>query len=209
MKKPLFIFLLLLTCQVVFAQDVVNFGIKAGTNGSILSNLGSGIERNGLKYGGVAGLWLRVKIPLIGLYVQPEVVFSQTGGQVTDLNGQLKSKINLTNIDGVLLLGQRFGLGNLALRINVGPIYSQVLSAKAKSKTTVVGNITETNTSIKDQIHTSQIGMQAGIGLDISKINIDLRVQHNFTKLFDNSASLDNQNIRIELLQLTLGFKIF
>ena len=213
MKKTLITSCLLIICQLASAQDfpLFDIGVKAGANGSFMRNLTGEFDSDGMRLGFVGGIWGRVKIPLIGLYVQPELVISQTGGRVKGesdsvLGGLLSStqKINLTNLDGVILIGQRFGLGPLALRLNIGPVFSNVLSAK--SKTEFAGIDGEEEEDIKDGVNSSQIGLQLGVGVDISKINIDLRFQQNFTKLYDQD--IVNSDARISALQLTIGYKI-
>ncbi|MDX2304385.1 MAG: porin family protein [Microscillaceae bacterium] len=209
MKKLIIVFLLFLSAQVSFAQDFPFFdlGLKAGANGSWIKNVTDGFDSDGMKFGFVGGVWARVKIPVIGLYVQPELVISQSGGKLSGFDEEFQlpfeQTVNLTNLDGVILVGQRFGLGPLALRINAGPVFSNVLSANVKTK---VEGIAEVESDIKDDVKSPQIGLQAGIGLDISKINIDLRFQQNFSKLADDAD--DDENTKVSLLQLTVGFKI-
>lgn len=219
MKKIILSLFTIIIWNISFAQDVPLFdlGLKAGLNASSISDLD---DKDGQKIGLVAGAWARVKLPLIGLYVQPEMVISQTGGktkfeETTSFFGietttEVTSKITLTNLDIPILLGQRFGVGPLGIRVNLGPNFSTVLSAKSKgeAKITVGGvtNSTEDEEDIKDNINTFQVGLQAGVGVDISKLSVDLRYQHNFTKLVEDAA--DDDKSRINAIQLTVGFKL-
>ena len=207
MKKLLITACLLIACQLATAQDFPLFdvGLKAGVNGSFVRNFTSELDSDGMRIGFVGGVWGRVKIPLIGLYVQPELVISQTGGKFSGLfdvglGSPIQSDLTakLTNFDAIVLVGQRFGLGPVALRLNVGPVFSNVLSAKLKAE--ALGESAEED--VKEDINSSQIGLQLGVGVDFSKFNIDLRFQQNFTKLFDDDDA------RISALQLTLAYKI-
>jgi hypothetical protein len=205
MKKVILLVVTILAFQMAKAQDVPFFdlGIKAGMNGSWLGNLPEGADKkDGLKYGFVAGVFARIKIPLVGLYVQPEAVITQSGSKMKEItaNQQVitpESTTTLTNFEIPILLGQRFGIGPLGIRINAGPDFITVLSAKSK-----VGNADKVD--IKDKINTFQVGLQAGVGVDISKFNFDLRYQHNFTQVMKEGTDKS----KINLLQLTVGFKI-
>ena len=205
MKKLLITSCLLIVCQLASAQDfpLFDIGVKAGANGSFIRNITGEFDSDGMRIGFVGGVWGRIKIPLIGLYVQPELVISQTGGKVTGPAdaGQGAPAIaeittKLTNWDAIILVGQRFGLGPLALRLNLGPVFSNVISANQEDN--IFGE-----QDIKEFVNNSQIGLQLGVGVDISKFNIDLRYQQNFTKLFEDAG-----DSRISALQLTLGYKI-
>ena len=205
MKKKFCFIILMLVAYHTSAQDfpLFDIGVKAGVNGSFIRDF---TNYDGMQIGFVGGIWGRVKLPLLGLYVQPELVFSQTGGKYTapfqigpgDII-QSSFDTRLSNLDAVLLFGQRFGLGPLALRLNLGPVFSTILSAKDEAD--VAGVTMETD--LDDFVDKSQVGLQFGVGVDISKFNIDLRYQHNFSRLFEL-----NQDPKISALQLTLGYKI-
>ncbi len=82
MKKVLLIMCLTLgLSQVSTAQ--IQFGVKAGinynNNGDLkLSNVvNNAIEGADAKSGFHAGLWFRGKLPIIGIYLRPEIVYTQ------------------------------------------------------------------------------------------------------------------------------------
>ncbi len=189
-----------------YAQDVpfIDVGLKAGANAANFTNLTDGVENDGLKLGFVGGAYARFKIPIVGLFVQPEVQFSQMGGNFTIPDGlgaggrdEVETRIN--NLDFNLLLGQRFGVGPLGIRVNVGPTYSRVLSADQ----TIDGGDEE---DIQDQLKENLWALGLGAGLDISKLSIDLRYQLGLTRLAEDDENDDTRNSAI---QLTLGFKLF
>ncbi len=210
MKKLILLLMLVSVVQLASAQDVpfIDFGLKAGANASWARNVPDGSENDGQRFGFVGGAWARIKIPLIGLYVQPEAVISQTGANfLLEPDGE-EGELRQTNLDIPILLGQRFGLGPLGLRFNLGPVFTTVLSAKTEDSD---GEI-----DLKDLelVNNFQIGLQAGVGVDISKFNIDLRYQHGFTNVFEGEFTdlagnpVDN-NLKLSALQLTLGYKLF
>ncbi|MEM9981806.1 MAG: porin family protein [Bacteroidota bacterium] len=187
-----------------YAQDVpfIDVGLKAGANAANFTNLPDGAENDGLKLGFVGGAYARFKIPIIGLYVQPEVQFSQMGGNFTVENLLLEDtevETRINNLDFNLLLGQRFGVGPLGIRVNVGPTYSRVLSAEQ----TINGGDEE---DIQDELKENLWALGLGAGLDISKLSIDLRYQLGLTRLAEDDENDDTRNSAI---QLTLGFKLF
>lgn len=218
--RIVFAFLFFAITFQIQAQDFpfIDVGIKAGANAYFQNNFPSGFERDNFKFGYVGGFFARFKLPLIGLYVQPEAVISQSGGSFKGTDQLLQAgtlnyegNLTLTTLDFPVLIGQRFGTSFLAFRVNAGPVFSTVLSAKQDLTTT--GNLPGTgmvnqkdeNQDVKDDINSFLVALQAGVGIDISKINIDLRYQLGFTKLAKNAGTNNEQ--KTSAIQLTVGFK--
>ena len=135
MKKiALCIVLLFAFSQIGNAQ--VHFGIKGGINynsnsiENVTSDVLSGVEN---KSGFHSGIWLRFKIPVIGFYVRPELVFTQLKNNVVYKRvGSLSTVIgdptsyNFKKIDIPVLFGKKiFGFGN----VFIGPSFQYVLNS--------------------------------------------------------------------------------
>ncbi len=128
-------------------------------------------------YGFLVGGFMR--IPIKKFFIQPEVLFNSNSVdyRVTDFRTQgfvdtiLREKYQYLDIP--LMMGFKYG----PLRLNGGPVGHIFL-----------GSDTELN-SIQDygqMFKTMEYGWQAGIGLDIWKIALDLRYEGNFSKFGDH-----------------------
>jgi hypothetical protein len=227
MKKLILITLFaLLATNLAFAQDEnFSLGIKAGLNGSFIGKIPDQVERDGVFPGFVGGIYARFNTRGgTNLYFQPEVVFSQTGarGKFSSTVGFVTTsgdfRTTLNNVDVPFLVGLRLGIKGVGVRVNGGPVMSYAFSAKRKITGTVEndGSINiDVNETITDAINQFQAGIQAGVGVDLGRINLDLRYQYNFTKLYkDGTFSNDGYSIpqgdsQIRVIQLTAGIKLF
>lgn len=198
MKRFLFIVVVFCAIQLqTKAQDVpvLDLGVRVGGNLGTASNLSDGVENDGARFGLVAGAFARVNIPVIGIFAQPEIGFSQTGAKFkTENAGQTSTREYIqNNLDINVLIGKQFKLGPLAARFAVGPNFSNVLSSKDGD-----GN------DVKD-IKSFQTAIQVGVGAEISKINFDLRYQLGVTKIDDSEMNPSDQ--RLNAIQFTVGYK--
>ncbi len=139
-------------------------------------------------YGILVGGFMR--IPIKKFFIQPEVLFNSNSVdyRVTDFRTQgivdtiLREKYQYLDIP--LMVGFKFG----PLRLNGGPVGHYFL-----------GSSTQLN-SIQDygQMFTQmEYGWQAGLGLDIWKIALDLRYEGNFSK-FGDHITIGNQQFAFD-----------
>ncbi|WPP49873.1 porin family protein [Catalinimonas niigatensis] len=171
--------------------------VKQDVEGIISGDAGVGFH---------AGLFARVSI--LGFYVQPEALFTSTRGQIV-IDEPGSSTINAVQdltynkLDVPVMLG--FKIGPL-LRLNAGPIFSMLLSNDARTD----GTVDEIEQNYKD----ATVGYQVGVGLDISKITLDLKYENNLSALGE-SVTIPGVNqpfetdTRNQLIQLSLGYKLF
>ena len=187
MKRILFslaVFLIgLTTLKAQFAA-----GVKLGMSSTDIQASDLNIfDQNGIQelsmsienanYGFLIGGFMR--IPIKKFFIQPEVLFNSNSVdyRVTDFRQQgfvdtiLREKYQY--LDVPLMLGFKFG----PLRLNGGPVSHIFL-----------GSNTQLN-SIQDygqMFKNAEYGWQAGLGLDIWKIAVDLRYEGNFNKFGDH-----------------------
>ncbi|HHJ50668.1 MAG TPA: PorT family protein [Phaeodactylibacter sp.] len=187
MKRILFslaVFLIgLTTLKAQFAA-----GVKLGMSSTDIEASDLNIfDQNGIQelsmsienanYGFLIGGFMR--IPIKKFFIQPEVLFNSNSVdyRVTDFRQQgfvdtiLREKYQYLDIP--LMLGFKFG----PLRLNGGPVSHIFL-----------GSNTQLN-SIQDygqMFKNAEYGWQAGLGLDIWKIAVDLRYEGNFNKFGDH-----------------------
>ncbi|AMS27481.1 hypothetical protein AEM51_11090 [Bacteroidetes bacterium UKL13-3] len=180
----------------------LGFGLKAGMNFSSLeNNLSAQYSATASANGFVGGVWGRAKF--LGFFVQPEVLYTQRKGAFTSTADSTAVINKLSYIDVPVLFGYKFAFA----RINVGPNFqflvnaNQEASAKAK----------DPNFSI-DNFNASNVGLQAGVGVDLLRLSIDLRYDTNLgsigNKINVNGTTFD-YSTRASMWQLTLGYRIF
>ncbi len=203
MKKYIFISLLLLIFSAGQSFGQIKLGLRAGISSSNVKvddvvkigseeyKLKSGDPKVGFHFGLVS------RIQLFNLFVQPELLFTSSGGdvKVTDINGFTTVKEQKYNkLDIPVLAGIKFG----PARIEVGPVASVLLSSKS-----------ELFDNGKETMKNATIGYQAGVGLDISRLAIDLKYEGNLSKLGDGvkiGGDEYNFDTRNSQLILSLGF---
>jgi len=199
MKKVLLLLIVISLFATANAQ--VKFGVKGGVNSSTIKmndliTVTQGVEEyslEGIKSGTVgfhAGLMTRVTF--FGVFIQPELYFSSTGGEVevTEVIAQNVSikKMEFKKLDIPVLVGFKFG----PARINAGPVASIIIDSKADL-------IDEAG--YDEKLKGASFGYQVGIGLDIlNTISLDVRYEGNLSKLGDgvniggNDFELDSRN---------------
>ena len=164
MKKIFFLLCLTLgLTQLSTAQ--IQFGVKAGVNynnnGDLkLTNvLGDAIQGADAKSGFHAGLWFRGKLPLTGLFIRPEFLYTQVKSAY-DYKG-VTTSYDFQKIDIPILVGKKFFK---VATVFIGPSFQYVLGSD-------FGLSTVTNVSL-DKL---SLGIQSGFGLEFGKLGIDLR----------------------------------
>lgn len=183
----------------IAANAQLKFGVKGGVNSSYIKmddiisvSGGEKYSLEGIKSGTVgfhAGLMTRVTF--FGVFIQPELYFSSTGGEVevTDLITQAVSirKMEFKKLDIPVLVGFKFG----PARINAGPVASIIIDSKA--------DLIE-KAGYEEKIKGATFGYQAGVGIDILSISLDVRYEGNLSKLGEgvniggNDFEFDSRN---------------
>ena len=199
MKKVFFLLVAISFFATANAQ--IKFGVKGGVNSSTIKmddfiTVTQGVEEyslEGIKSGTVgfhAGLMTRVTF--FGVFIQPELYFSSTGGEVkvTEVIAQNVSvkKMEFKKLDIPVLVGFKFG----PARINAGPVASIIIDSKA--------DLIET-AGYEEKLKGASFGYQVGVGLDIlNTISLDVRYEGNLSKLGDcvniggNDFEFDSRN---------------
>lgn len=198
MKK---VFLLLIVISLfATANAQIKFGVKGGISSSTIKMddiiTVQGVEEyslEGLKTASVgfhAGLMTR--ITFFGVFIQPELYFSSTGGEVevTNIIQDVTSikTMEFKKLDIPVLVGFKFG----PARVNAGPVASIIIDSKADL-------IDEPG--YEEKLRGASFGYQAGVGLDLLKtISLDIRYEGNLSKLGDgvniegNDFEFDSRN---------------
>lgn len=174
--KSLLILSFLLITVSSFGQ--FKLGVRAGISSSSIKSddITSGnvtLESvSNAKVGYHIGLVSQIK--LLGIYIQPELLFSSVGGQVR-LKETTTSRLvdqRFSRIDIPVVVGKTFG----PLRLGIGPVFTMVLNSSSEL---------DDFGAYDDKFKKATMGYQLDLGLDISKIAIDLKYEGSLTKLGD------------------------
>lgn len=142
-----------------------------------------------------AGAFARLNI--LGLFIQPEAIFTQTGGRLeSNPNATIASRvadIKFNRLDVPVMAG--ISLANL-VRIQAGPVASTLLSARQDGQ------------NIKSFMENSDWGYQAGVGLDLQRLSVDLRYER-ISRNYENPADQSNYDLANQQILLSLGYKLF
>ena len=205
MKKTLIILAALMTLSVASNAQFIRFGVKGGVSSSnvkfdkqtlegITTEDGPKdflVEQGDSKLGLHFGVFGRIQI--MGLFIQPEVLFTQTKGEVklsegTTADYYLKQKFNKFDIP--VMVGWKFG----PARVGLGPVASFVVGESDGLK----DKIKEFNDTVKNDFKGATFGYQIGVGLDILKFaTIDLKYEGNLSKL-GNGLNIDGKPIKFD-----------
>ena len=129
MKKIIFgCFLLFLVTQQSQAQ--LQFGVKAGINynsdsfESVSDDVLNGAKTKTCIH---TGVWLRAKLPVIGFYIRPELMYTELNNSVnydSDFAVPRNTNFKFRKIDVPVLIGKKFlGIGN----VFAGPSFQYIL----------------------------------------------------------------------------------
>ena len=123
-------------------------------------------------------------------------------------NSDGKVDVRFSNFDVPVLFGVRIAK---FFRINVGPMASLRLTNNGKigdSFDVITGG--NSGAEFKNRV---AYGYQAGVGLDLGRLSLDVRYEGNFTDIvkvdFDNTTTASQFGKKSNLFQATLGFAIF
>ncbi len=205
MNKKLLILLFVLA-SVKGNETLAQFslGIRGGVNFAQLKtnntqSLGTNLQQSlDTKTGYAGGIYARIGTKI---FIQPELIFSAKGGSVNILsNGTSKPvSIEYTNFDVPLLIGCRFG----PLRINAGPMASFTVSSSGLDE-----ELKKVSSNLGESFKNASYGYQAGGGIDIGTLSIDLRYEGSLSEVSALSSSNINFSQKGNLWQLTVGLKL-
>lgn len=167
------------------------------------------IENGARSVGYHGGLFARVS--LLGFYVQPELLFSSTGGELdlTNTDTQAKDIIDLTynRLDVPIMVGKTFAS---IVRVNVGPSFMVPLGSSvtvADGAGLAQTTQEELESDFQNAYENATVGFQAGVGLDIWKIVLDLKYEGSLGKYADNIGGF-NTDQRANQWLVSVGFKL-
>jgi hypothetical protein len=198
MIKRIFLILCLAFGFSQIANAQIAFGIKGGLNynsNSIKEVSSDVFDGAKSKTGYHAGVWLRFKIPGIGFYLRPELVYTNLANEVSYNNSIAKTvtSYNFQKIDIPILFGKKiFGIGNLY----AGPSFQYILDSDFG-----ISEITD----VKTDGFTA--GVQFGGGIEFGKLGIDIRWESAFSSVKSTISKIvgDDINFDTRVNQVIIG----
>ena len=200
MKKIIFgCFLLFLVAKQSKAQ--LQFGVKAGINynsdsfESVSDDVLNGAKT---KTGIHTGVWLRAKLPVIGFYIRPELIYTELNNSVnydSDFAVSRNSNFKFRKIDVPVLIGKKFlGIGN----VFAGPSFQYILSSDFE-----LNDLKEVSTE------NFSLGIQLGGGVELGRLGFDIRWERGLSKtetvFVDNTINDTNFNFDKRVSQIIFG----
>jgi len=199
MKKIILIICLAFTfSQSTSAQ--IDFGVKAGLNynsESIQETSEDLFEGAESKTGYHAGIWLRFKLPIIGFYLRPELIYTNLSNELTytqNTSNPKNTDYNFQKIDIPVLIGKKFfGIGN----IYAGPSFQYILSSDFS-----LNDISNVDTD------GFTLGLQFGGGIELGNLGIDVRWERGLNTVestFLNISTNTNVTFDTRVNQIIIG----
>ncbi|MCH7401022.1 porin family protein [Belliella kenyensis] len=194
MKKTILIIICMISSFAVSAQDF-SIGPKFGISQANIKVNGDGYQSGDDRLGYHVGAFVRMGGASI--FVQPEFLYTNTGGVIIDEANNATVETNFNRLDIPLMIG--FKLAKF-FRIQAGPIASILLDQSFNE------NPIAATQSI--EYRNSTIGYQAGIGLDIGNLILDAKYESSLNKIAGSVAGFQTDQRQTQLV-LSAGFRLF
>ncbi len=181
MKKTVLVLILCALALSSFSQIEFKMGLRGGLSSSSIKiddviatttdtfEFSKSNAKVGFHFGGIA------RLEVLNLFVQPELLFSSTGGEI-----EVKDVVNdqtivkqqkFSKIDIPIMLGLSFGFFHL----QAGPIASYIISSKSELKDI---------TGYEEKFNAATWGYQVGVGVDLFDIlSADVKYEGSLSKL--------------------------
>ena len=200
MKKIIFA-CFLLTLVTKNSQAQLQFGLKGGVNynSDSFESVSNDVLNGAKTTTGIhTGLWLRAKLPVIGLYIRPEIVYTELNNSVnyeSPFSAPKTTDFKFRKIDVPVLIGKKFlGIGN----VFAGPSFQYILSSDF-----------ELNDLREVSSESFSLGIQLGAGIELGRLGIDLRWERGLSKtetvFVDNTIFDSNFNFDKRVSQIIFG----
>lgn len=197
MKRIILGLCLAFGCSQISNAQLV-FGVKGGINynsNSIEKTSNDVFGGANSKTGFHAGIWLRAKIPFLGLYIRPELVYTNLENEVFYETSSEVITHTFQKIDVPVLLGKKiFGIGN----VFIGPSFQYILASDFG-----IDDISNVDSS------GFTMGLQFGGGVEFGKLGIDVRWERAFSGVESSFVgNLGEVNYDTRINQIIIGLSI-
>ncbi len=171
---------ILLFSATVQAQVLPKFGIKAGLNYSTFNNA-DGVE---YKAGFLGGVYANINIPGSPAAIQPELLYAQYGANAEGTDGKL-------SVDYIQIpVLAKFGFGAPGVNIKPEVFFGPYAGFTINSELEDAGFAVDADEVFKN----SDFGVVVGAGLQVSKLNVELRYTAGLTDVFEDAYADGEKN---------------
>jgi len=211
MKKV--IFTLCFVLGALASQAQIDFGIKAGLNynsdsfnkealTSVYTDLSEGDAKS--KTGYHAGIWTRFKVPVLGVYLRPELVYTALKSEIS--GGDVTGEYGFQKIDIPVLIGKRF---LKVAHVYAGPSFQYIIDGEWD-----FDGLDSTIDDVETAVDGLTAGIQLGAGVELGNIGLDVRWERGFSDVestllsgtaADNDIDFDTRVNQI-IVSLSLKF---
>lgn len=182
-------------------QAQIQGGIKGGINynSDSFSNVKDDVfEGAESKAGFHAGVWLRFKLPLTGIYIRPELVYTQLSNKVVyKPNSGVTTTYDFQKIDIPVLIGKRF---LRVVHVFAGPSFQYILDSDF--------NVDDLKRVNSDGF---SVGLQLGAGVELGKLGLDVRWERAFSdteaEFIDSNSNNVNFDTRVNQIIIGLSYR--
>jgi len=172
--------LLLLLSTTAQAQVLPKFGVKAGLNYSTFNNA-DGAE---YKAGFLGGVYAKINIPGSPAAIQPEILYAQYGANAEGTDGKL-------SVDYVQVpVLAKFGFGAPGVNIKPEVFFGPYAGFNVNSKLEDSGIGVDADEFFKN----TDFGVVVGAGVQVSKLNFELRYTAGLTDVFEDAYADGEKN---------------
>ncbi|MEX2513105.1 MAG: outer membrane beta-barrel protein [Cyclobacteriaceae bacterium] len=193
MKKLLIVLLLSGLAFGPLSAQVFTMGPKFGLSQANVE-VSDGYKKDHSKMGYHLGVFARINTPII--FIQPEVLYTNTGGSFTD--DSFNYDVDFDRLDVPLMVGIK--LAGI-FRLQAGPIASYMLNSDMSTNDPSISTLVPPKEEFT-------IGYQAGLGLDIGNFLMDLKYEGPLSNSVDQFAQVPTDQRQNQLI-LSLGFNLF
>lgn len=193
--KKLLIFIVFATFlyqqgQAQFFSVGPKFGISQGD-----VKVSEGFRGEDSKIGYHVGAFARINLPVI--FIQPEVLYTNTGGSFSD--NTFNYDVEFNRLDVPMMIGLKLVS---VLRLQVGPVATYLLNGNMSS------NDGSTTSKLIPPKEDFTFGYQAGIGLDIGNLVLDFKYEGGISNAINGYSAVPTDQRQNQLI-LSMGFRLF
>ncbi len=188
MKKAILIVFLFLG-GMQLAQSQIQFGIKGGINynsDSFQEVQTDVLEGAKSKTGFHAGIWTRIKLPVIGLYIRPELVYTSLKSEISAKNSNEIATYDFQKIDVPVLLGKKIFK---VAHIFAGPSFQYIIDGDFNLQSA---------TDLTTDTSGFTVGLQLGAGVELGKLGLDVRWERTFSDTESTLVGNGSPNVKFD-----------
>ncbi|WP_162343998.1 porin family protein [Cyclobacterium salsum] len=173
--------------------QVFSIGPKFGVSQGDV-HVTDGFQGEDSKMGYHLGAFARINLPII--FLQPEVLYTNTGGSFSD--NSFNYDVSFDRLDIPLMIGVKLGG---VLRLQAGPVASYLINGDM-----VADNGTRQKIIPPKEEFT--YGYQAGVGVDIGNFLMDLKYEGALSNSVNTFPQVQTDQRQNQLI-VSLGFRLF